>query len=345
MSFKKSFFLILFFITLNSFSQNIATPIDYLSYISKEQQNIAKNMWKYTKSVAHSKSARKIDATRKSLLNSIQLAKKNISGLKEGYKSDIEYRDVVINYLIFSENMISQDYSKIIDMQEVAEQSYDFMEAFIMTKDLVNQKMAEEYEKVDVAQKSFALKYNIILNDSESDIAKKMKISNEVFQYQNETYLIFFKCNITDALLLASVQKKDIAAIQQNSSTLSSYVDEGLEKLKTMNSYNNDASLKNITIKTLEMYKKTNEEYVPNVIDFYMFNTKFHETKTALESKSAKERTKEEVDNFNKMVNDVNKKINDFNNLNVQIINQKNKTIAEWNATSEKFISKHVPND
>lgn len=342
---RKALFIVFFIFTLHSFSQEFSTPVDYLSYISKEQQDITKNMWKYTKSIAHSKSARKIDATRKNLIKSIQSAKKNISNLKEGYKGDVEYKDEVINYLSFSENMVSQDYSKIVDMQEVAEQSYDFMEAYIMTKDLVNKKMADEYDKVTVAQKSFALKYHISLQDSESDLAKKMKLSNEVFQYQNEIYLIFFKCNITDALLSTSVQNKDIAAIQQNANSLMTYTDEGLNKLKTIAAYKNDNSLKSNTIKTLEIYKKVGEEYAPKVIDFYMFNTKFEETKTAMDRKSAKERTKEDVDNFNKMVKEVNVKINDFNTLNINFINEKNKSIIEWNNASEKFISKHVPND
>lgn len=342
---KKIFFVLVFLISLASFSQKFNTPVDYLSYISNEQQAIAKNTWKYTKSIAHSKSARKIDATRKNLIKSIQLAKKNITALKEGYNGDVDYKNVVVDYLTVSENLISQDYAKIVDMQEVAEQSYDFMEAYIMTKDLVNKKIEEENDKVTVAQKSFALKYNITLQESQSDLSEKMKISNEVFKYQNELYLIFFKCNITDVMLASSVQAKDIAAIQQNASSLIAFADEGLNKLKTIESFKKDNSFKESTIKTLEMYKKIGEEYPPKVVEFFMFNSKFEETRTALERKSAKERTKNEVDDFNKMVNDVNKKINDFNTLNTSVINEKNKGIIAWNTSSEKFISKHVPND
>lgn len=345
MKIKKLLTALCLLLTLSGFSQKFDTPVAYLSYISKEQQNIANNTWKYTKSIAHSKSARKIEATRKNLIKSIQLAKKNISALKDGYNGDVDYKNVVVDYLTVSENLISQDYAKIVDMQEVAEQSYDFMEAYIMTKDLVNKKIAEENDKVTVAQKSFALKYNITLQETQSDLAEKMKISNEVFKYQNELYLIFFKCNITDVMLSSSIQKKDIAAIQQNASSLVAFAEEGLNKLKTIESFKNDNSFKNSTIKTLEMYKKIGEEYPPKVIDFFMFNSKFEETRTALERKSAKERTKSEVDSFNKMVNEVNKKINDFNTLNTNSVNEKNKGIIDWNTSSEKFISKHVPND
>ena len=67
----------LFLLTSNVIAQNFKTPVEYLEYISKEQNAISKNMWKYTKTIAHSKSARKIDATRKNLVKTIQNAKNN----------------------------------------------------------------------------------------------------------------------------------------------------------------------------------------------------------------------------------------------------------------------------
>jgi hypothetical protein len=46
--------------------------------------------------------------------------------------SDIEFRDQVLTYLQFYENNMNQKLCKnYIDLQEVAEQSYDFMEAYI----------------------------------------------------------------------------------------------------------------------------------------------------------------------------------------------------------------------
>ena len=116
---------VFFFITAIASSQEFKTPVDYLNAIGKEQNAISKNMWKYTKSVAHSKSARKIDATRTSLIKSIQTAKTKIAGLKNGYNGDIEYRDLVVSYLTNSEYILKEDFGKLIDLQEVSEQSYD----------------------------------------------------------------------------------------------------------------------------------------------------------------------------------------------------------------------------
>lgn len=93
------------------------------------------------------------------------------------------------------------------------------------------------------------------------------------------------------------------------------------------------------------MYKKVANEYAPEVINFLLFNTKFEETKTSLERKSDKDRTKEEIDNFNQIVKDINKKVNDYNKMNTKFNQDKNNMINQWNASGDQFISRHVPND
>lgn len=342
---KQLTFFALFFITTSLFSQEFKTPVEYLQYIGKQEENITKETWKYTKTIAHSTSGRKIENTRKNLIKSIQNAKINILKLKDGYKGDVEFRDIILEYLRVSEIIITEDYSKIIDLQEVSDQSYDFMEAYVKMQDLVNQRMDDEHEKLNLGQKSFALKYNITISEAQSELGKKMKLSNEVFEYRSVLYLIFFKCNVTDSNLSKAILAKDLSAIQQNSSSLASYVDEGLEKIKTIKPFKNDASLINSTKKSLELYKKTTVEQIPVIIDFFMFNTKFEAAKLNIEKKKPADRTKEEVDNFNAMVKDVNVKINNFNNINSKFDQEKNQLTNSWNSTATQFVSKHVPNE
>ncbi len=341
----KTLILLTFLFSLTLNAQEFKTPVDYLGYIGKEQEMISKSMWKYTSAVAHSKSARRIDNTRKLLVKSIQTAHKKISGLKDGYKGDLDYRNQMLDFLTISEKNINEEYDKIIDMQEVAEQSYDLMEAYILTRDLVNKKMDAEYDKVSLAQKSFALKYNINLTESTSELAKKMKISGEVFDYHTQLYLIFFKANITDLFLSQAMEKKDLGAIQQNASALTQYADEGLEKLKAIRPYGSDNSMALVTKKALEYYKKEAQQYVPKVVDFVMFNEKFDAARKSLESKSEKDRKKEEVDNYNAMVKQINKEIDNFNKINSSNILEKNSIISNWNNTGDNFISSHVPVD
>lgn len=335
--------LLLFVLSANA--QEFKTPVEYLDYIGKESDIISRTTWKYTLAVAHSKSARKIDNTRKALVKSIQNAKKKIAGLKEGYKGDVEYRDQMLAYLTISENQINEEYDKIIDMQEVAEQSYDYMEAYILARDLVNEKINAEVDKLNANQKLFANKYGIQIGENKTELAKKMKISNEVFANQTDLYLIFFKANITDYNLMQATEKKDLNAIQQNANALQQFADEGLEKLKTIQVYKNDPLLVNATKKALEFYKKEAAELSPKIIAFMMLNEKMEDSNTTMNNKNAKDRTKEEIDNFNRLVTEVNKEVGNYNKLNAKFNAEKTTAINNWNMASENFVSKHVPKD
>lgn len=337
-----SSFLLFFFATISN-AQEFKTPVDYLNYIGKETEIISRTTWKYTTTVAHTKNARRIDASRKSLVKSIQNATKKIEALKEGYKGDVEYKNQLLAYLSISEKQINEEYDKIIDMQEVAEQSYDFMEAYIMTRDLVNEKITAEVEKLNANQKIFANKYNIQIGEDTSELGKKIKISNAVFENHTQLYLIFFKVNFTESVLLKAIANNDLSAIQQNSNALEQYANEGLEKLKTIKPYKNDMALVLATKKTLEFCKKETVELSPSVVSFMMLNQKFQESKKTMDNKSASSRSKEEIDNFNKLVNEVNKEVGNYNKTINKFNAERSNTINNWNVTGDNFIAKYVP--
>lgn len=342
MKLKNAFFL-LFLISIESIAQEFKNPVEYLTFIGNEQENISGSMWKYTSAVAHSKSARKIDNNRKELVKTIQNASKKIAGLKNGYKADLEYRDQVIDYLSIAEKNINEEYGKIIDMQEVADQSYDYMEAYILTRDLVNKKIEAENDKVANAQKAFAKKYNITLNENNSEIGKKIEISNKVFKYHTQIYLIFFKANITDLYLSKAIENKDLGAIQQNANTLELYASEGIEKLKEIKPYINDNSLVLATQKCLEFYKKQVEIFTPTITNFYLLQEKLEKAKTTLESKSDKDKTKEEIDDYNSMIKQFNNEVKNYNKSSEKNFSEKSQVVNEWNVVGDNFISKNTP--
>lgn len=342
---KLRLLLLLFAVNMTLSAQEFKSPVDYLTFIEKEQSLISKSTWKYTTAVAHSKSARRIDNTRKQLVKSIDVAQKKISALKEGYKGDVAYKDQVLQYMDICKKNLNEEYDKLIDMQEVAEQSYDAMEAYLVMRDLINEKLDAENEKVNNAFNSFALKYNITITEGNSELAKKIKLSNEVFDYHTALYLIFFKVSFTDVNLDNAIKNKDLSAIQQNANTLTQYADEGLEKLKAIKPYQGDSSMITITKKALEFYKKEAQQYVPKMIDFIMFNDKFENAKKTLEAKKANDRSKEEIENYNAMVKQVNKEIDTYNKLNTVNFQEKNTMLNDWNNSGEKFISSHVPVD
>ncbi len=101
----------------------------------------------------------------------------------------------------------------------------------------------------------------------------------------------------------------------------------------------------NITRKSLEFFKKEALQFAPKIVEFIMFNDKFENSRKTLEAKSAKDRSKEEIDSYNVMVKQVNNEINTYNKLNSANFQEKNNILNEWNVTGENFISSHVPVD
>ena len=221
--------LFIFSIAFLGNAQDFKTPIAYLDFVSDEQELISKSMWKYTKAVAHSRSDKNINKKRQVLIKTMERAILKIERANS-YEDD-GYKNQVLEHLNFNKDLLNEDYAKIIDMKAVAEQSYDAMEAYMLTRKLADQKMAESQANYEKNFYAFAAKHNIEIIESESDLGKKMKKSNEVFDHYNELYLIFFKVYINEVYLWDAMERKDVSAAQQNANALNDAAKEGLSIL------------------------------------------------------------------------------------------------------------------
>ncbi len=327
-----------------STAQKFKNANEYLSYIGKENGKISKSMWNYTKSLAHSKSARKVEGDRKRLLKSIERAMIKIKRAK-AYEGEDAYKKQVLEYMDLYSSLLKNDYAKIVDMKEVAEQSYDFMEAYILAQELADKRMQEAQQAYASAQKDYAARNNIRLLDKETELGKKIKISNEVFDHKNDVYLVFFKSNIQERFMLNALSSNDISAIQQNANALLTFAKEGMTAVDTIDVYKEDKTLVKATKVALQFYIDETENTVPKLIEFFLLNEKFQTIKEAIDKKAAKDRTKKEIDAYNNMVNEINKAVEDFNKTNAQLNKERTKIINQWNEASANFLSRHIPKE
>ncbi|GAB4166887.1 MAG: hypothetical protein Tsb0033_28940 [Winogradskyella sp.] len=333
--------LLLFMISLSA--QTFDNALQYLEFVSEQQEGITKKMWKYTKSIAHSRSDRNIENKRKSLLKTLDKA---IDRIKKapGYDGN-EFKNQLLNRLQYSKNMLNDDYAKIIDMKAVAEQSYDAMEAYMLAQEMADKKMEEIQEQYEANYYAFANKHKINIIENESDLSKNMTISNEVFRHYKKMYLIYFKVYINEIYLIDALNNGDANAIQQNANALSESAKEGLEILKTVEHYKNDKSIANTTKKAFEFFIDEADNKMPQIVEFLILNEDLQKTQTALEKTPQRKRTKEQIDGYNNMVNDFNKKVKDYNKLNGELNNKRQTVINNLNNTNQNFLSKHIPND
>ncbi|MFN3402692.1 MAG: hypothetical protein ACK40G_01275 [Cytophagaceae bacterium] len=323
-------------------AQKFAHAGEYMTYMSQQHREIMKDYMSYSSAVAHGKSARKVENKRQALLSTCKDAIKKISAMPP-YNNDKSLRDSAVSFLKITYHVLNDDYAKIINMEEVAEQSYDAMEAYLLAQDLANDKLEEANKRLEITEKAFAASHNVTLIDGGNDeLAKKVKITSQVNAYHRVVYLIFFKSYKQELYLWDAVSKKNVNAVEQNKNTLLKFAEEGLAKLDTMKGYNNDRSLVNACKQVLEFYKNEVSK-INTVSNYFLKEENFQKIKKSFDSKKESERTQSDVDQFNKAVNEFNTAVNEYNTNNTSLDANRKKVIENWNKSSSGFMDKHVP--
>lgn len=265
--------LILFglaFISSKIQAQSDESPVSYMNKIFKAIDESKNDTWLYLKAVTRGKGAKKVESKRHNLLIKLKDTKYEVQRIGK-FNSDDSLKNAVINYLNLSYIVLKEDFEKILDMEDIAEQSYDLMEAYLLAKEKANDKLNDSFDEVVLAQKEFAKKHDITLLEAENDkTSEKIKKASETLKYYNEIYLIFFKSYKQEAYVLDAMLRNDINGFEQNTSTLSLYAEEGLEKVINLKGFQGDAILKIGVKKMLLFYKNEAKNDFPAMTDFYI---------------------------------------------------------------------------
>ena len=331
----------LFLLTVFIFSQGVSqTAVAYLDNMGKEFNKIAEETWDYTRAVAHGKKARQIENQRTKMLEANRDALIRIKNMPS-YNSDGSFRDSTLRYLEMSYAVLNYDYSKIVDMEDISEQSYDAMEAYMLAQQKANEKLDAAFAVAAEAQKSFAKKNNINLTGTESKTEEKLDKAGEVFKFYNKIYLVFFKPYKQELYLIEAQSKGDINALKQNQEALSKLSKEAKEKLREINSYNGNTSLKTACAEVMDFYSMEADTKVPPLVDFYLKKERYEKLKMAMDKKG-KNSSNEEISDFNVAVNEYNKAINDYNSVNNELNKKRVIVLESWNNAVSKFLDKNV---
>ncbi|TSJ44747.1 LIC11966 family surface protein [Fluviicola chungangensis] len=331
--------MIAFFGTANTYAQ---TAVEYMNVFTAEYGKIQQDMWDYTSSVSHGKSARKVEKRRVELIQTSNAALSKAKSAK-GFNGSTQFRDSVIEYFRIANLVLKEDYAKIVDMEAVSEESYDAMEAYMLARERANDKLIEASEMISREQKSFAGSNNINLITSDDPLDKKMAVAGEVYDTYNEIYLIFFKSFKQEVYLMDAIGRQDINAIEQNRNALVAAAEEGLKKLDAVKPYKNDKSMVEATRKLLNFYIEEGKNETPKMADYFMKTENFNKVKKAFDEIPEKKRTQADVDGYNKAVNEMNAGVNTFNATTQNLNKKRSALIDSWNATAEKFTDTHVP--
>lgn len=314
----------------------------YMTSISNAQQDMDSRYMAYMSAAAHGRRAKKIEKMRQQVLESIQNAKFKTADIGY-YKGDKSLRQSGMDYIDFTYHVFNDDYAKIVNMEDIAEQSYDEMQAYILLQEKTEEKIHEASHRMDSAESTFAAKYNVKLVEGHSDLGDKMTIAGKLNRYHNKVYLIFFKCNWEDGEHTEALNKGKLNDAEQARNALITYADEGLKALDTLKSFDGDASLYMACKQTLQGYKKMAETDMTKVTDYYLKKDNFEKVKKSFDAKSQSSRTQADVDAFNKAVNDMNAAVSTYNVTNNKMNADRTSMINNWNKAESDFQDTHMP--
>lgn len=340
----KGFFLTLLLVTAGSASAHAQTntAYEYLDAIGNEFYEISQSSMAYTSAASHGKSARKVDKRRTELITTIREAETKIRKMKP-YAGDASLRDSVVAYLVLDRLVMTEDYGKILNMEEIAEQSYDLMEAYLLAKERAEEKLEAAYDRVSEQQKLFAERNNIKLVAGTSKLSKKLEKSGKVIGYYNKVYLLFFKSYKNEVYLMEALDKKDISAMEQTKNALLASAEADLEKIGPVPAFNGDNSLKIACQQMLAFYKMEASQKVPEMVNFLLKQENFDKMQAALEAKRPADRTRQDIDNYNNAVKDFNDALVRINALHNDLNKKRGTLLQQWNNASEQFLDRHVP--
>jgi hypothetical protein len=342
----KKILAFLFFISAGAHfcsGQAAESPVEHMTFLSDREELLRKKYLSYMSEVAHGARARKMEKRRAELINAIQDVIKE-AGRVRPYKGDVTLRNAFVEYWNILLHIFKEDYHKIVDMEEVAEQSFDMMEAYMLAQDKADEKLKQAYQKVTPAYEAFAAKHNITLTEGQqTKLSRKLDKVGSVNNYISQLFLIYFKSAVQETNLGPALKANDINAVEQTNNALLKYAKEGLVRLDTLKPYDGDGSLITACRKVLEFHQMEAEKKIPQMSDYLIKSDEFGKIKKAFDNKPAAKRTQADVDTFNKAVNDINKEGLAYNKVAEELFKAREKVSASWDQTKRRFMDAHIP--
>src|ERR1700722_4331144 len=167
-------------------------PGSYMSSISTAQMEMNKSYMSYISASAHSSRKRKIEKLREQTVDNIVICQNTINNLAP-YKADNSLRQSSISYVQLCYKVFNDDYAHIVNMEDIAERSYDEMQAYLLLQQATNDTLEMAITRMKTAEQGFAKKYGVTLVDQKTELGEKMEQTDRMGRYRDKVYLLFYK--------------------------------------------------------------------------------------------------------------------------------------------------------
>ena len=314
----------------------------YLGFIGAQYKEVAQSMMRYSSAAAHGKGARKVEKRRQELLMQIKETERNVRRMKP-FHGETRLRDSVVSYFNLCYHVLNEDYGKILNMEDIAEQSYDLMEAYLLAKEKAEEKLDDAGSRAGDEYAAFATANHIKLIEGDSKLSEKMKVVSRVNAYYNQLYLIQFKSFKDEVYFLDAFSRGDVSAMEQSIAALKSSSADGLAKLVAIPNYNGDASIRNSCQELLKFYQRETTTHFPAFVDLELKKENLNKMQKAMQTKRQSDRTQEEINALNAAITDYNNSANKVNGLAAERNKTSTNLLNAWNNRSNEFLDKYTP--
>ena len=333
---------LLFAVVGAAVAQDLSTPVSYMAHFNDKIGVVNQTYMNYLSAVSHGKSARKVEKLRGKVVELIFNTRNDVAGTPP-FKGDRTLRDAAAAYFKTCYIVFNEDYAKIVNMEEIAEQSFDAMEAYMLAQEKANDKLEQAFKKHGEVYKEFAQKNNVELRESKDALEDKIEKANKVSAYYHPFFLIFFKANKQDVYLTDAINKGYINGVEQNRNALLNYATTGFEQLKGMEAFESDASVLTACKKVMLFYKEMSETKMEAITGFLLAQENFKKVKKEFDAKPAAKRVQADIDVYNKAIDVINKASTAYNKNNNEINKQRTEVLKMWDGAVTRFMDVHMP--
>jgi hypothetical protein len=315
--------------------------VAYYRKLSAPIEDLKAANYQYLRAVTRVRKAKSIERSRQELLKTIVKQQEHVKR-SSPFDEDTTLLSEFGRYLDLVYHILKEDFGKIVDMEDIEAQSYDQQEAHQLALDKAAEKMRASHDVAKQAEKEFFRKYGITVSEQKDELSLKIEKANSALAYYNDINRLFIKVNKQDNYVRKAIAEKDVAALEQHVATLVAFAEEGLEKLKSKKDYEGDNTLLETVQNIIGFYlQEARKTYAANM-KFHFKTDHYENTLKQFNAIRQNERTKKDVDEYNKAVKNYNQSVKEINSINSISYKSHKQLIDGWNKAVERFFDRHT---
>jgi hypothetical protein len=316
-------------------------PVKYLDYFMQRDLNLAQNYLAYMVAAAHSNTEPGVSEQRKKVVEEVDQLRSELS-LDLPYHNDDSLLTAYRDYANALFEVFNLDYAHLENGEQGLGDPVGKMRQLLVKKEAAAQKVSTTSRSKQEAIRNYASRYNIMLLASDRDLAAQVDRVVSVSIYYNRIYLIFYHSVNREMALIESFDQKDPRRIGVTRDELLQVASSGLLKLDSLGPYDSDPSLLRACRQMLQFHRTQAGVRCEPLVDFVSRQEQFNAFKAGFSTKGPSERTKAEVEEFNRMVRELNEASDAASRVIADLNTDRLRLTEQWNSTVNAFLRSHI---